>query len=210
MKKKLLSLAAVWIMLFPASICAATGDKVIKTGEKYLGRPYSYGAPLGNVSKFDCSSFVAQVFKENGVTLPRTSREQITRGAAISEQHVQKGDLMFYDTDSDGVINHVGIYAGAERVIMAASSKGVSYTTTDNPYWKPRYVSARRVLPIKPAPVLKKFPSVPADLHWKNSLEKKSRTLKLKRVNHLESTFIRLSQKPMFSTFKKELFVFHD
>lgn len=41
---------------------------------RYLGVPYKYGAnsPLA----LDCSAFVAQVYAELGVALPRTTKEQ--------------------------------------------------------------------------------------------------------------------------------------
>ncbi|WDL89568.1 NlpC/P60 family protein [Priestia aryabhattai] len=39
--------------------------------QKYFGQPYSYGASIGDLSKLDCSSFTAQVFKEKGITLLR-------------------------------------------------------------------------------------------------------------------------------------------
>ncbi|WP_372587285.1 C40 family peptidase [Priestia megaterium] len=62
----------------------------MKTGEKYLRPPYSYGASIGDLSKFDCSSFTAQVFKENGITLPRVSSEQTKTGTAVSVSNLQK------------------------------------------------------------------------------------------------------------------------
>ncbi|WP_410906102.1 C40 family peptidase [Priestia sp. SIMBA_032] len=55
--------------------------------------------------------------------------------------YLQKGDLVFYDTDYDRIVNHVGIYESSNKMINATSSKGVSDTDTNNSYWKPRYVS---------------------------------------------------------------------
>ncbi|NER40351.1 hypothetical protein F6Y03_02630 [Bacillus megaterium] len=57
-----------------SDICA-TRDSIIKIGEKCLGRRYSYGASIADLSKFNCSSFSAQAFKENGITLPRVSSD---------------------------------------------------------------------------------------------------------------------------------------
>jgi len=50
-------------------VFSATGDSIIKTGDKYLGRPYSYRGSIGDLSKLDRLSFTARVFKENGITL---------------------------------------------------------------------------------------------------------------------------------------------
>ncbi|MED4287082.1 C40 family peptidase [Priestia megaterium] len=85
------------------------------------------GASSGDLSKLDCSSFTAQMFKENGITLPRVISDQAKTGTTVSGSNLQKGDLVFYDTDYDGVVNHVGIYADSNKMINAVASKGVSY-----------------------------------------------------------------------------------
>ncbi|MGF7535071.1 LysM peptidoglycan-binding domain-containing protein [Bacillus mexicanus] len=122
-------------------------DKVIAAGAKYLGAPYSYGASINTTSKFDCSSFTLRAFQEGaGISLPRTSRAQASAGTTVSLNLLQKGDLLFFDTDKDGVINHVGIYTGNGQMINASTSHGVSYASLDNTYWKPLLVKAVRVL----------------------------------------------------------------
>ncbi|MFE4029333.1 NlpC/P60 family protein [Priestia sp. YIM B13551] len=203
MKKKLVPIIMALGVFIPTQAFAATGDSIIKTGEKYLGQPYSYGASIGDLSKFDCSSFTAQVFKENGITLPRASRDQAKSGTAVSASNLQKGDLVFYDTDYDGVVNHVGIYAGSNKMINAASSKGVSYADTSNSYWKPRYVSARRVLSTKQPTVQTTNTStakttytvVKGDSLWKISKKYGTTVAKLKSANNLKSDLIRIGQK---------------
>lgn len=122
-------------------------DKVIAAGAKYLGAPYSYGASINTTSKFDCSSFTLRAFQEGAdISLPRTSRAQASAGTTVSLNSLQKGDLLFFDTDKDGVINHVGIYTGNGQMINASTSHGVSYASLDNTYWKPLLVKAVRVL----------------------------------------------------------------
>lgn len=121
-------------------------SKIIKTASKYLGTPYQYGAPMTTTRKFDCSSFIKRVFKENGVTVPRVSRYQAKAGETISLAHAEKGDLLFFDTDYDGVINHVGIYVNEETMIHVSSSRGVRYTNHRSSYWTPRYVKAVKII----------------------------------------------------------------
>ncbi|UOE58006.1 NlpC/P60 family protein [Cytobacillus oceanisediminis] len=206
MRKKIIGFALSLGMLFPSTALGATGSDIVKTGEKYLGRPYSFGAPLGNTSKFDCSSFTAQVFKENGIKLPRTSREQAKAGKAVAISQLRAGDLLFYDTDYDGVINHVAIYASKNKVIHAAGTK-VSYSNTAY-YWNPRYVTARRVVNPQPAnKVQQKKVSVKApaakgtytvvrgDSLWKISQKHKTTVTKIKTANKLKSDTIRVGQK---------------
>ncbi|WP_042348385.1 C40 family peptidase [Bacillus massiliigorillae] len=120
-------------------------NSIIESGKKYLGAKYLYGASPDRTDVFDCSSYTQRVFKENGITLPRTSIEQSKVGTAISLSEVRKGDLIFFDTDYDGVINHVAIAMDNTSLLQCTTSSGVS-TATLNSYWKPRAVKAVRVI----------------------------------------------------------------
>ena len=143
----------------PVSIASATpsegntkvansslADQVIQIGEKYLGAKYLYGASPSRTDAFDCSSFTMRVFSEAGISLPRSSAAQSQAGTPVSFNQLQKGDLVFFDTDFNGTINHVGIYAGNGQMLNASTSKGVSYATIDSSYWKERLVKAVRVI----------------------------------------------------------------
>jgi peptidoglycan DL-endopeptidase LytE len=121
-------------------------DRVIAEGAKYLGARYAYGASTSRTDAFDCSSFTLRAFKAIGITLPRTSVQQSKTGTPVPLSQIQKGDLLFFDTDYNGVINHVGIYMGNGKMINAASSNGVSYATVSTGYWKARMVKATRVI----------------------------------------------------------------
>ncbi|MDR7073200.1 LysM peptidoglycan-binding domain-containing protein [Fictibacillus barbaricus] len=148
MKKKVMSLAlAAGVILSNGGLVhASLGDDIINTGDNYLGTPYRYGSAFGNTSSFDCSSFTSYVFSKHGITLPRTSVGQASVGTAVSKANLQKGDLVFYDTDFNGTINHVGIYAGNGQMLNA-QGKGVAFADAFSPYyWGSRYVTARRVI----------------------------------------------------------------
>lgn len=120
-------------------------NAIIESGKKYLGAPYVYGASPSQTKTFDCSSFTQRVFGEHGITLPRTSVTQSQAGKTIPLSEARKGDLLFYDTDYDGVINHVSIYMDANTVLHAATSYGVSIANT-KAYWMSRFVKAVRVI----------------------------------------------------------------
>jgi len=125
----------------------AVADRVLAEGAKYLGARYVYGASTSRTDAFDCSSFTLRAFKAVGISLPRTSASQAQMGTPVSLNALQKGDLVFFDTDYNGTINHVGIYTGNNTMINAATSKGVSYTNLKgNSYWEPRMVKAVRVI----------------------------------------------------------------
>jgi LysM repeat protein len=150
LKKNWMSLAIAAGVLFSSSDLAhasSIGDNIINTGDNYLGKPYRLGSAFGNTSSFDCSSFTSYVFARNGITLPRTSVGQAGAGIPVSKNDLQIGDLLFYDTDYDRVINHVGIYAGNGKMLNAQSSNGVAFTDAfSSYYWGARFVTARRVI----------------------------------------------------------------
>lgn len=126
----------------------ALADKIIKTGEKYLGTPYQYGARSGQTKTFDCSSFVQYVYKQHGINLPRSSRQQATVGKTIPRNQIQKGDLLFFRTStSGGNIGHVAIYAGNNKILHTWGPGGVRYDSLSTGWLKEGYVTAKRVIP---------------------------------------------------------------
>lgn len=121
--------------------------KLIAEAEKHLGTPYEFGAKVGQMNTFDCSSFVKHVFKQIGIELPRVSKDQAKVGRFVSLSQLEVGDLVFFTTPRTGnEIGHVGIYAGNGQFIHTYGEGGVKYTPMDHAYWKSRYVTARRVI----------------------------------------------------------------
>ncbi|MGG4266151.1 LysM peptidoglycan-binding domain-containing protein [Peribacillus simplex] len=125
---------------------SAKADQVLAAGAKYLGAKYVYGASTSRTDIFDCSSFTLRAFQNAGISLPRNSVAQSQAGKAVSLKALQKGDLVFFDTNNNGVINHVGIYAGNGQMLNASTSQGVSYANINNSYWGPSFVKAIRVI----------------------------------------------------------------
>lgn len=77
---------------------------VLGIAAQYEGIMYQYGGttPAG----FDCSGFTAYVFRQVGISLPRTAEQQ--RQAVTPVSNPQPGDLVFFGSPA----YHVGIYAG--------------------------------------------------------------------------------------------------
>ncbi|WP_096201045.1 LysM peptidoglycan-binding domain-containing protein [Bacillus sp. FJAT-45350] len=144
--KKLLLLLLIVLFIPTKAFASNVADRIVETGKQYIGTPYQYGAPLGNTSSFDCSSFSAYIFGQHGITLPRVSQDQARVGTAVSKGDLRKGDLIFYDTNFDGRINHLGVYMNSNEMIHASSSQGVHITRPFSPYWEARFVSATRVI----------------------------------------------------------------
>lgn len=129
-----------------ASVSAA--DKAISVGKQFIGVPYKYGAVAGRTDVFDCSSFTQYVFKQAGIELPRSSKQQSKSGTYVSKDQLQPGDLVFSDTNKDGVINHVSLYIGDGK-LLHTYRVGIGVTISDfkGSTWDRTYVTARRVIP---------------------------------------------------------------
>ncbi|THF76382.1 C40 family peptidase [Cohnella fermenti] len=129
------------------STSSSLADKIIATGKQYLGVEYEFGAKSGQTNTFDCSSFTQYVFKQNGIELPRSSKQQAKMGTYVAKSDLQPGDLIFSDTNSDGVINHVSIYIGNGQVLQTYRvGIGVTISDFEGSTWDRTYVTARRVI----------------------------------------------------------------
>ncbi|WP_084106197.1 C40 family peptidase [Demequina sp. NBRC 110056] len=92
-----------------ASVKAAiSGSAIIAEAAKYVGTPYVSGgsSPRG----FDCSGFVSYVYKQFGISLPRSSGAYWNVGTRVSSP--QAGDIIVTP-------GHVGLYAGPNLQIDA-------------------------------------------------------------------------------------------
>ena len=115
---------------------------IVANAKKLIGVPYVWG---GSTAKgFDCSGFVQYVMKQSGITLPRTTAQQVTVGTYVSKSNLQPGDLVFLQNTYRTGVSHVGIYIGDGKVIHASSSKGVTTSSLYGSYFAKHYHSARR------------------------------------------------------------------
>lgn len=115
---------------------------IIAKGKSLIGVRYQWGGTT--TAGFDCSGYTQYVFKANGISLLRVSRDQATMGSTVSYSNLQAGDLMFFSFAQNGVVDHVAIYIGNGQFIGSQSSTGVAIVTI-NSYWKTRFVTAKRV-----------------------------------------------------------------
>jgi peptidoglycan DL-endopeptidase CwlO len=111
--------------------------KVLTIAARQKGKPYRYGAR--GPRAFDCSGFVGYVYRQAGVSLPRSSgaiRQKVRR---ISASQKRPGDLVF--VQRRGHVSHVAIYAGSGMWWEASNS---SKPVRKNKAWT-RSVSYGRV-----------------------------------------------------------------
>ena len=97
----------------PGSSYAAKAEKVIAFARAQMGKPYVWGA--AGPDSFDCSGLTQAAWKTAGISLPRTTWDQVGVGQKVSVDTAQPGDLVFFYDD----ISHVGIYIGGGEMIHA-------------------------------------------------------------------------------------------
>lgn len=119
-------------------------SKTISSARSFTGVRYVYGA--SSRASTDCSGFVLQVFRSVGFSLPRTAREQATRGTRVGRWDLKMGDLVFFNTR--GYISHVGIYIGDSKFIHASSGgHRVMESSLNEQYYSNRFLFGKRILP---------------------------------------------------------------
>lgn len=124
---------------------SSKAGKLVASAHKELGKPYISG-DTGRRG-YDCSGLTYALYLNNfGIKLPRTSAGQATVGTKVGKAELQPGDLVFFRTGGRS-IGHVGLYIGNNNMIHASSGqKRMAIANINNNYFKPRYVTARRIL----------------------------------------------------------------
>ncbi|MFI1072537.1 NlpC/P60 family protein [Streptomyces puniciscabiei] len=88
-------------------------EKAIAFARAQIGKPYVWGAT--GPDSYDCSGLTQAAWKAAGVTLPRTTYDQVNAGTTVSLADARPGDLIFFYDD----ISHVGVYIGNGMMIHA-------------------------------------------------------------------------------------------
>lgn len=106
---------------------ASNGQVIVDYACQFIGNPYVWGG-TSLTDGADCSGFVQSVFAHFGISLPRTTYDQINAGVEVSYDQAMPGDLICYD-------GHIGIYIGDGQIVNAQNPEqgiGISpatYTT---------------------------------------------------------------------------------
>ncbi len=102
---------------------SSVGAAAVAEAARHVGKPYRYGAT--GPGSFDCSGFVQYVYRQVGVSLPRTSAQQAAAARPVPRGSEQLGDLIIFRTG--GTVTHLGIYAG-EGTMWVARRTGTTVT----------------------------------------------------------------------------------
>lgn len=128
----------------------ALANDIIDYASSLKGTPYKWGST--GPKSFDCSGFVGHVYKNFGIQLNRTSRQQYLQGEKVSRTDLQPGDLVFFAGRNGGkTVRHVGMVSeikdnGKVEFIHSSTKKGVTHSFLEDTYYNKRYLGARRIL----------------------------------------------------------------
>lgn len=132
-----------YAVLLNTEVESLPAKTLLESVDEWYGVRYRTG---GNTkSGVDCSGFTVAVYASvYGIMLPRVSREQYRTSRKISTTELQEGDLVFFNTNGNGV-SHVGVYLGNNKFIHASVSRGVMVNDLFEPYYLKRYYGAGRI-----------------------------------------------------------------
>jgi peptidoglycan DL-endopeptidase CwlO len=97
-----------------AAVPSAAGAIAVQAALSKIGAPYVWGAT--GPDSFDCSGLVVWAYRQAGVSLPRTSRDQFAALRPITREELRPGDLVFAGSPT---VHHVGIYIGDGMIVHA-------------------------------------------------------------------------------------------
>lgn len=119
---------------------------LVGTAEGFLGIRYEWGGESAETG-FDCSGLTMTVYKLNGLNLPRHSRAQYEAGSQVDRENLSPGDLVFFATNGDGTVSHVGLYIGNDRFIHAPKKgESIRRSSLASSYYARNYVGGRSYL----------------------------------------------------------------
>lgn len=114
---------------------ASTIARVVAAATAQVGKEYVYGA--AGPDTFDCSGLMQWSYKQAGISIPRTSEEQMAAGSGVSPADALPGDLMF------PYPGHVMMCIGGGKVVEA---RHTGTTVWIRSYSPGEYIAARRIV----------------------------------------------------------------
>lgn len=120
----------------------ANVKSLIQLAEQYIGTPYQWGGESPKTG-FDCSGFVQWLYGQQGITLPRTTYQQVKVGQGVPKANLRPGDILFFEPTKAGPA-HEGLYIGGGKFIESPHT-GASVRISSLA-GRSDFVSARRII----------------------------------------------------------------
>ena len=92
---------------------SSKGQEIANFACQFVGNPYVPGG-TSLTEGADCSGFTSAVYKNFGISLPRSSGAQAGYGREVSYAEAAPGDIIYYG-------GHVGIYIGNGLIVHAST-----------------------------------------------------------------------------------------
>ncbi len=110
----------------------------------FIGCRYVYGG--ASPDGFDCSGFVMYCYMTYyNIDLPHGATSQSYCGYEVDPDDIEVGDIICFDKEGDGIMEHAGLYVGNDTYVHAQSSAtGVVESCYSSAKWK--IGTVRRVL----------------------------------------------------------------
>lgn len=122
---------------------AGRGAAVAEWARRGLGTRYHFGG-RSPAEGFDCSGLAWWAHRQAGIAIPPSTEAQFGGGRKVADGALLPGDLVFFATERRGP-SHVGVSLGGERFVHAPKKgRPVTVDSRSDPYWKKRYLGARR------------------------------------------------------------------
>jgi peptidoglycan DL-endopeptidase CwlO len=114
---------------------------IVRYAKKFIGVRYRWGGTSPR-SGFDCSGFVAYVYRHFGISLPHYTVAQYDRGRRVGRRGLQPGDLVFF-----AGLSHVGLYIGHGKFVHAPhTGTRVKVDSLRGGWYRAEFAGARRVI----------------------------------------------------------------
>jgi cell wall-associated NlpC family hydrolase len=92
-------------------------------------------------SGFDCSGFVLYLYAQVGVSLPHYAASQYNYGVPVSQDQLERGELVFFDG-----LGHNGICIGGGQFIHAPHTGDVvKISSLSDPWYASNWVGTTRL-----------------------------------------------------------------
>jgi cell wall-associated NlpC family hydrolase len=116
------------------------GSIALKFALQQIGDVYVWAA--AGPTQWDCSGLTMRSYQAAGVSLPHSSRMQISYGKSVSFSSLKPGDLLFFGKP----ISHVSIYMGGGKMVQAPRpGKKVEVVPLTRMFGAKPFVGARRL-----------------------------------------------------------------
>jgi cell wall-associated NlpC family hydrolase len=120
-------------------------NPIVAMAQQYLGTPYLWGGADPRKG-FDCSGFVQYLYAQAGISLGRTTYDQIKQGQPVNDvKTLQAGDVVFFQHGGD--VHHEGLYIGGGQFIHAPKTGDVvKISSLSDQYYASSFAGGRRFI----------------------------------------------------------------